>query len=212
MTPLRRFSDRAQAGRLLGAKLAGYEWTDPIVLGLARGGVPVAAGVASALRAPLDVVVARKIGAPDQPELAVGAVTADGAYLYDDDMLDTLGLSRSAMEDRRAAEIAEARRRQDAYRVSERLELHGRDAILVDDGLATGLTALAAVRSVRGLDPRSITVAVPVASPPAVHRVAAFADWVYALIRPASFRAVGSWYRDFSQVTDEQVHALLSRV
>lgn len=206
------FADRTEAGILLGRELARFDWTDPIVLGLARGGVPVAAGVAEALGAPLDVVVARKVGAPRQPELAVGAVTADGAYLFDDEMLDALGLDRAAMSETLAAETEEARRRLAAYRVSDQRELSGRDSILVDDGLATGLTALAAVRSVRAFDPRTITMAVPVASPSAVRRVEAHADWVYALMQPRSFRAVGHWYSDFSQVSDNEVHALLSRV
>ncbi|SNR36072.1 Predicted phosphoribosyltransferase [Haloechinothrix alba] len=204
-----RFADRLEAGRLLGRDLARRHWTDPVVLGLARGGMPVAAGVADALGAPLDVMVARKIGAPTQPELAIGAVTADGAHLYDTASLRAFGLEPAQLDDRRASEAAEARRRQNAYRDEGPLKVRGCDVVLVDDGLATGLTAVAAVRALRHYDPLSITVAVPVASTSARERVETEADAVHTLDEPSTFYAVGQWYRDFHQVEDDEVHAIL---
>ncbi|MDV6012907.1 phosphoribosyltransferase family protein [Haloechinothrix sp. LS1_15] len=204
-----RFTDRGEAGRLLGAALARQHWNDPVVLGLARGGVPVAAGVADALGAPLDVMVARKIGAPTQPELAIGAVTADGAYLYDPESITAFGLRPEQLEHRKDAEAAEARRRQAAYRQDAPPAIGGCDTVLVDDGLATGLTAIAAVRTLRRYEPLSVTVAVPVASPSARSRVAGEADVAYALHEPASFQAVGQWYRDFRQVEDAEVREIL---
>lgn len=205
-----RFSNRAAAGRLLGAELARLGWTRPVVLALPRGGVPVAAGVADALDAPLDVVVARKVGAPDQPELAVGAVTADGAVFFDDVTLDALGLTREDIAGRVAATVAEARRRQQRYGAAATPEVGGRDVLIVDDGLATGLTALAAVHAVLGRDPLSVALAVPVGAPAAVRRLQSAADAVYCLRQPPLFQAVGQWYRDFTQVTDAEVDELIA--
>lgn len=205
----RGFADRTVAGRVLGAELAGRSWVRPVVLALPRGGVPVGAGVAAALGVPLDVVVARKVGAPGQPELAVGAVTADGSHLFDDDMLDALGLTRADLADRLEAETAEARRRQERYASGELPPLRERDVIVVDDGLATGSTALAAIHAVRAATPRSVTMAVPVGSHAAVRRLQDAADAVVCLLQPLSFRSVGQWYRDFRQVSDEQVDALV---
>lgn len=205
-----RYADRAAAGADLGSGLAGHAWTDPVVLALPRGGVPVAAGVADALAAPLDVVVARKIGAPTQPELAVGAVTSDGAVFFDDSTLRALHLRRDDVHDQIDAERSEARRRLSTYRSLAPQPCSGRDVIIVDDGLATGLTALAAVHATRAAEPASVTVAVPVGASPAVHRLATAADAVYCPQQPAVFRAVGQWYRDFTQVTDDEVRAILT--
>lgn len=205
-----RFRDRESAGRLLGTELARHGWISPVVLALPRGGVPVAAGVAEALRAPLDVVVARKVGAPHQPELAVGAVTADGATFFDDGTLDALGLTRADLDERVAEVTAEAQRRQARYGAAARPEVADRDVLIVDDGLATGLTALAAVHAVRAKDPLTVSLAVPVGSPQAVRRLEAAADAVYCLRQPAAFQAVGQWYRDFTQVTDAEVDALIA--
>jgi len=205
-----RFRDRTSAGRLLGTELARLGWRQPVVLALPRGGVPVAAGVAEALDAPLDVVVARKIGAPRQPELAVVAVTADGEALYDDATLDALGLTRADVADREAEVREEARRRQERYGAAARPDVAEHDVLIVDDGLATGLTALAAVRSVRARGPLSVSLAVPVGSPSAVRRLQNAADAVYCLRQPALFQAVGQWYRDFTQVSDDEVDALIA--
>ncbi|MPY80674.1 MAG: phosphoribosyltransferase [Actinophytocola sp.] len=205
------FIDRAEAGTKLAAELARREWTDPVVLALPRGGLPVAAEVADALGAPLDVVVARKIGAPDQPELAVGAVTADGVYLLDDATLTALGLRRPDVAGQLNAATAEARRRQDRFGAADPPPLSGRDVIIVDDGLATGMTALAAVHTVREHNPRSVCLAVPVGSAAAVRRLEAAADAVVCLSQPPRFTAVGQWYHDFRQITDAEVDSLVAR-
>lgn len=205
-----RFRDRMSADRLLGGELARLGWRAPVVLALPRGGVPVGAGVAEALDAPLDVVVARKVGAPHQPELAVGAVTADGATFYDDATLDALGLTRADIAGRVDDAVAEARRRQERYGAAARPEVDGRDVLIVDDGLATGLTALAAVHAVQARGPLSVSLAVPVGSPAAVRRLQAAADAVYCLHQPAMFQAVGQWYKDFTQVSDDEVDALIA--
>ncbi|MPZ00030.1 MAG: phosphoribosyltransferase [Actinophytocola sp.] len=205
------FTDRTDAGHKLAAELARRTWTDPVVLALPRGGLPVAVEVATALDAPLDVVVARKVGAPDQPELAVGAVTADGVYLLDDDTLTALGLRRPDVAQQITAATAEARRRQDRFGAAEPPSLPGRDVIIVDDGLATGMTALAAVHAAREHQPRSVCLAVPVGSGAAVRRLEAAADTVVCLSQPPKFTAVGQWYRDFRQVTDAEVDALVTR-
>lgn len=205
-----RFTDRTTAGRLLGAELARLGWNRPVVLALPRGGVPVAAGVADALDAPLDVVVARKVGAPMQPELAVGAVTADGVAFFDDATLGALHLTRDGIADLVAETVEEARRRQKLYGAAATPEVAGRDVLIVDDGLATGLTALAAVHAVKARDPLSVSLAVPVGSPAAVRRLQQAADAVYCLRQPPMFQAVGQWYRDFTQVSDAEVDALIA--
>ncbi|WP_034272290.1 phosphoribosyltransferase [Haloechinothrix halophila] len=205
------FTDRTEAGEKLAAELSRRGWSDPVVLALPRGGLPVAAIVAATLDAPLDVVVARKIGAPDQPELAVGAVTADGVYLLDDATLSALGLRRPDVADQLTAATAEARRRQNRFGAADSPPLSDRDVIIVDDGLATGMTALAAVHTVREHNPRSICLAVPVGSSAAVRRLEAAADTVVCLSQPRRFTAVGQWYRDFRQISDAEVDSLMAR-
>ncbi|GLZ31592.1 phosphoribosyltransferase [Lentzea sp. NBRC 105346] len=202
-----RFSDRADAGQRLGELLARRAWTDPVVLGLPRGGVPVARAVADAIGAELDVVVARKIGVPGHPEYGVGAVTADGDPIYDDRALRALGLTREGLRPVCEQERAEARRRMDLYRADRpALRLAGRDVIIVDDGLATGVTAHAAVEWVRGHEPARIVLAVPVA---AADSMTAFTDEVVAVHAPHHFGAVSRWYDSFDQVADREVQRLL---
>ncbi len=207
----RVFSDRAQAGRALAAELARREWIDPIVLGIARGGVPVAGVVARRLNAPLDVAVARKIGAPGRPEIGVGAVTASGAAIYDQAGLDMLGLSVADLAETENAERAEARRRIAEYRRDrEPVSVRDRDVILIDDGLATGVTATAMLRSLREEGPLSVVLAVPVCAPRAANTLRGEADDVVCVEEPLQFRAVGQWYADFRQVKDKDVIELLS--
>lgn len=206
-----RFTDRRDAGRMLAAALVAEGWPAPVVLGLARGGVPVAYEVAVGLRAPLDVLVVRKIGAPWQPEFGLGAVTADDPPVYDERTLRALGLRPEDLRTGCERERAEARRRERVYRrdrVPEPLE--GRDVVVCDDGLATGVTARAALRSVRSQRPRTLVFAAPVCAPGASARLRDEADRTVCLASPEFFQAVGQFYDDFGQTTDDEVNALLS--
>ncbi|GAB7106192.1 phosphoribosyltransferase family protein [Streptomyces phaeofaciens JCM 4814] len=205
-----RFRDRAHAGRELAGTLRARQdagdLPDPVVLALPRGGVAVAAEVARSLAAPLDVLVVRKIGAPFQEELGVGALVGDDDPLYDEDTLVRLGLTPEELAPVVARERAELHRRERLYRHGRpALELRGRTALVVDDGLATGVTARAALRSLRRRAPRRSVLAVPVGSPEAVALLSAEADDVICLHQPSAFMAVGLWYEDFAQLSDADV-------
>ena len=207
----RFFADREDGGRWLAEELVRRTWAAPLVLGLARGGVPVAAVVARRLAAELDVAVARKIGAPGHREFGVGAVTADGPAIYDEAILRALKLSAARMSRAENRERAEARRRLERYRDGRSpIGLTGRDVILVDDGLATGVTATAALRDVRAGNPRTVVFATPVGAPGAASALRREADDVVCVAEPPDFRAVGQWYADFRQTSDEDVLDLLS--
>jgi predicted phosphoribosyltransferase len=204
-----QFRDRRQAGRKLADELRTRQeqgaLPDPVVLALPRGGVTVAAEVAGVLHAPLDVLVVRKIGAPFQEELGVGAITGDEA-LFDDDVLARLGLSRGELTPVVERERTELRRREGLYREGRPApDLRGRTVIVVDDGLATGVTARAALRSVWRRAPRRVVLAVPVGAAEAVLVLRGEADDVICLHQPAHFKAVGLWYDDFQQLTDADV-------
>lgn len=207
------FFDRATAGRALAAALTGYARRDDVlVLGLPRGGVPVAAAVAEALGSALDIMLVHKLAAPGEPELAIGAIGPGGAFVVNQNILST----RASAADVHAEIVrqrAELERRENLYR-SGRLPLAvaGRIAILVDDGAATGATMLAAVRAARKLEARRIVVAVPVASAEALDVLRAEADEVTCLSTPPSFRSVGEWYEHFEQTSDAEVSALLAGV
>jgi predicted phosphoribosyltransferase len=207
------YADRADAGRALANALAHLRAApDAIVLGLPRGGVPVAYEVARALGLPLDVLVVRKLGLPQQPELAMGAIASGGAVVVNDEVVRYLGSRREAFEAVRACEQVELERRERDYRGARSpLELAERTAILVDDGLATGATMEAAVRALQSLRARRVVVAVPVASQEAVERIEALADEVVCLATPPFFSAVGQWYADFGQTEDAEVRDLLAR-
>lgn len=205
------YDDRAQAGRELARSLAGYaRRADVMVLGLPRGGVPVAAQVARVLPAPLDVFVVRKLGVPGHRELAMGAIASGGIRVMNDPVLRAAGVPEQAVEEIAAEEGAELRRREDAYR-GERPPLSIADlvVILVDDGLATGASMRAAVEAARLHGPARIVVAVPVAPTQAVRDLAVVADEVVCPATPPDFTAVGNHYRDFTATTDEEVRALL---
>jgi predicted phosphoribosyltransferase len=208
----RRFADRRDAGRALAAALRELALDDPVVLGLPRGGVVVAAEVAAALGAPLDVVLVRKLGLPEQPELAMGAIAAAGEVI---ETVRTVVVLRANVDDAtfdavRARETAELRRRGTAYRAGcEPIPLFGRDVVLVDDGLATGATMRAAVAAVRQQRPASLTVAVPVGSTRACAELEPEVDRVVCLETPPAFRAVGQAFRDFSATEDSEVVAAL---
>ncbi|WP_020672848.1 phosphoribosyltransferase [Amycolatopsis nigrescens] len=205
------FADRAEAGRRLSGALSRHEWHQPVVLGLARGGVPVAEPVAAGLGAPLDVAVVRKIGAPGHPEFGVGAVTPTGPPWYDRRNLAVLGLTPDELAETCRQEWEEARRRVRLYRDGvEPPALEDRDVLVVDDGLATGVTATAAVRSIREARPRRVVFAAPVCAPDAAEALRGEADEVVCVSKPDRFTAVGQWYRDFRQTTDKEVVRLLA--
>ncbi|SDK11821.1 Predicted phosphoribosyltransferase [Lentzea albidocapillata subsp. violacea] len=204
---MKRFANRQEAGRALAARLADLPWHDPLVLGLPRGGVPVAKEIAQHLNAELDVVVARKIGAPGHPEYGVGAVTADSEPIYDPRALRALNLTEEQLGRTCDEERAEAHRRTVLYRGDKPLVIRDRDVILVDDGLATGVTARAALHWIARREPRSVTLAVPVA---ARESLKAFTTRVIAVLTPAHFQAVSRWYESFDQTTDEEVLNALS--
>ena len=208
-----RFRNRAEAGRILAESLHGYAGRDDVVvLGLPRGGVPVAAEVAAALGAPLDVLVVRKVGVPGHEELAMGAVASGGVLVLDEALIQMLRIARAAIEDVVQRELVELERREAAYR-GERgpPELAGTTVVLVDDGLATGSTMRAAVRTVRGRDPARIVVAVPVAAAETCRELEREADEVVCAATPRSFRAVGLWYDDFRPTSDDEVRGLLAQ-
>jgi putative phosphoribosyl transferase len=214
-TTMRRrliFADRAEAGRMLAERLATMQLPDPLVLALPRGGVPVGAEIARRLGAPLDVAFVRKIGAPGQPELAIGAI-ADGAEpetVLNTGLVRRLGLSEDWIVAQATRELAAVEQRRREYAsVRPPIEPAGRSVIVVDDGVATGMTMQAALRHVKRRRPARLVAATPVASREAVRLLAREADEVVCLSAPRAFGSVGSFYRSFLQVSDEAVAALL---
>lgn len=206
------FSDRSEAGRLLGSELAKRRFPAPaIVLALPRGGVPVGMEVAKALSAPLDVIVVRKLGVPWQPELAMGAI-ARGTRVLDQQLIRTLGISDEELEAVVTREAKELERRERLYRGGlPAHDLEGSTVVIVDDGLATGSTMVAAARHARSVHPRRLIAAVPVGSSEACNRLRNEADECVCLATPEEFYAVGQWYTDFRQVTDAEVQEMLRR-
>ena len=206
------FADRREAGRVLADALDAYhDHSDLLVLGLPRGGVPVAWEVAAALHAPLDVFVVRKLGAPRWEELAVGAIASGGGVVLNDDVVHSLQISDDQIARVIAKETAELTRRETTYRAGRPpIEPSGKTVILVDDGIATGASMLAAVQAMRQAQPAKVVVAVPVAPPSAYRQVTHAADDVVCVATPASFVAVGEYYRDFSQTSDDEVRSLLA--
>ncbi len=207
-----RFADRAQAGRLLAQAVARLGLVDAVVLALPRGGVPVAAEVARELKAPLDLLLVRKIGAPGQPELAVAAV-AEGeepAVVIDQALCDATGADAGYVQRQAREQWREIDRRRALYLAGrERVPLAGRPVLVVDDGIATGTTVRAALAAVRRQKPARLVLAVPVAPPDTVERLRADVDQLVCLSTPAYFRAVGLHYDDFHQVEDDEVIAIL---
>lgn len=205
------FRDRREAGQRLATALQHLRGTPGLlVLGMARGGVPVAAEVAEALRAPLDVLVVRKIGSPWNPELALGALTATGEFL-DGDMVASTGTTAGQLAQVVARERGELARREGLYRAGRPSKPPGgRTVIVVDDGLATGASAIAALRTIQAQHPARLVLAVPVAARESLAAVRPHADEVVCLETPSPFRAVGAWYRHFGQTSDDEVRDCLA--
>lgn len=209
--PTRRFMDRRDAGRQLAAKLAHLRHEQPVVLGLARGGVVVAAEIARELGAPLGVLVARKLGAPQQPELGIGAVAPNGVMALNQELIARLGIRAEDITTIVERETAEIGRRLDSYAGDRPLpNLKDRAVLIIDDGLATGYTALAAVRYVRSQEPKRVVLAIPVCASQAMNMFSHEVDELVCCEVPEDLLAVGYWYEDFAQTTDEEVLALLA--
>jgi putative phosphoribosyl transferase len=210
---MRPFRDRRDAGQVLATRLSHYAYRpDVLVLALPRGGVPVGFEVAKALDAPLDVFLVRKLGVPGHEELAFGALAMGGVRVLNEQVVRELHLPQSVIDAVTASEERELARRDERYRDGRPLpDVRGRIVILVDDGLATGSTMRAAVAALRQQGPSRIVVAVPVAAPPTCEALRAEADEVVCAVTPEPFWAVGLWYEDFSQTSDEEVRALLQQ-
>ena len=207
------YRDRVDAGRVLASKLQNYANTpDVLILGLPRGGVVVAYEVAMALHADLDVYIVRKLGAPYQPELAMGAIAEGGILLLNDAVVNYLSISREIIEATAAEEMKELERRQHVYRNGrDAPRIQGRTVILVDDGVATGSTMKVAIKAVRRREPAKLVVAVPVGAPSTVLELRDETDEVICVREPEPFMAVGSWYNDFEQTDDDEVKSLLQK-
>lgn len=205
-----RFKDRAEAGKKLSMELLEYRGKSSVVLAIPRGGVVVAYEVAKALNAPLDLIVPRKIGAPGNPELAIGAVTEDGTTILNQHLVAELGVSQDYIEREKESEVREIKRRVLAYRGDRpSISLKDKTIILVDDGIATGATVRAAVHSIRRQGASAIVVAVPVGPPDTINSLKREVDKVVCLVAFEPFYAIGQFYEDFAQVSDDEVIRLL---
>jgi predicted phosphoribosyltransferase len=204
------FTGRVDAGKRLASTLSNFSGKKGIVLAIPRGGVPVGFEIAKTLKIPLDVIIPRKIGAPDNSELAIGAVAEDGTAILDDNLVKYLGVSREYIKEEVERQKQEIRRRLEKYRQDTSYpNLKGFDVIVVDDGIATGSTMKAALASVKNRGAASITVAVPVGPPSTIEELQEMADRVVCLYTPEYFQAIGQFYNDFGQTTDEEVIKLL---
>ena len=207
------FNNRVHAGQMLAEALMKHaNREDVIVLGLPRGGVPVAYEVARKLRVPLDVLVVRKLGVPGYEELAMGAIASGGVQVIDHDMMRALGIPRPALEAEAAAQLKELHRREVAYRGHTGApEVAGRTVILIDDGIATGATLRAAVLALRRQHPKEIIIAAPVAAPDSCRALNPLVDDLVVITMPEDFGGVSRWYDDFSQTTDDEVRLVLAQ-
>jgi len=206
------FSDRKEAGEILAEKLEKLRLENPVVLAIPRGGVVVGYEVARKLKAPLDVIVPRKLGAPGNPELAIGAVAEDGTIILDSSLIDYLEVDEEYIKKEKERQVKEIKRRLNVYRGRfSRLEIERRDVVIVDDGIATGATIRAAIASVRKRKPASLTLAVPVAPPSTIEKLREEVDRIVCVSTPEPFFAIGQFYTDFRQTTDEEVIRLLEK-
>jgi putative phosphoribosyl transferase len=209
---MKRFADRRAAGRELAGKLSKYAGrSDVILLALPRGGVPVAYEVALALKTPLDVLIVRKLGLPGREELAIGAIASGGIRILNQDIIHALQVDHAVVNSVTEQALQELRRREQQYRGNRPSpQIHDQTVILIDDGLATGATMLAAVRAIRTQDPAHVVIAIPAAAPQAIQILRPEVKEIVALIAPDPFEGVGRWFEDFSQSTDEEVQQLLN--
>ena len=204
------FVNRFDAGKRLAEALADFNGKNAVVLAIPRGGVVVGYEIASKLALPLDVIIPRKLGAPSNSELAIGAVAEDGSMVLDEGLIAYLGVTKSYLQQESEHQRQEIARRMKVYRGDlEPVELRGKDVIMVDDGIATGSTMKAALISVINYDAKSVTVAVPVGPPQTIQELKTLADNVICLYTPEYFQAIGQFYKDFSQTSDEEVIKLL---
>jgi len=204
------FNDRVEAGKKLSKALADFKGKNAIVLAIPRGGVVVGFEIASDLELPLDVIIPRKIGAPDNPELAIGAVAEDGTIILDNSLVAYLGVPKSFIQEESARQREEIKRRIKVYRPNDPSpNVKDLDVILVDDGIATGSTMKAALASVKNQGAKTVTVAVPVGPPSTIEELKKQADKVICLKTPEYFQAIGQFYLDFNQTSDEEVTELL---
>jgi len=208
-----QFFNRTEAGQYLAENLSNYaNREDVLVLALPRGGVPVAAEVAKRLNAPLDVFVVRKLGLPGHPELAMGAIASGGARVFNGEIMNAFRIPDEVVDAVSAEEFIELQRRERVYRDDlPPLELEGKTVILIDDGIATGSTMRAAISALRELNAGRIVVGAPLIAAPTYDEIRRAADDVAAVMVPEKFYAVGQWYEDFSQTTDDEVRALLAQ-
>jgi predicted phosphoribosyltransferase len=208
--PLAHFADRRDAGRQLAAQLLSLAGEHPVVVGLPRGGIPVASEIAAALQAPLEILAVRKLGAPHNPEYGIGAIVEDGTRIFDPEALAALAIDGGVLESIVARASEELRRRVTAYRGGRPpMPLRNRTVVVVDDGVATGVTDTAAIRAIRRQRPRRLILAVPVCAPDSLARLRKEVDEMFCLIAPPQLSGVGQWYRDFSQIHDQEVIAAL---
>jgi putative phosphoribosyl transferase len=206
------FNDRVDAGKRLASELADFKDKDALVLAIPRGGVVVGYEIAKALSLQLDVIIPRKIGAPDNPELAIGAVTEDGTTILDRSLIAYIGVPPYYIEEESERQRQEIQRRLKVYRQNEPYpNLKGRNVIIVDDGIATGSTMKAALASVKNRGAKSVTIAIPVGPPSTIGELEKIADCVVCPYTPEYFQAIGQFYSDFSQTTDEEVIELLKK-
>jgi putative phosphoribosyl transferase len=212
MSIMDRYRNRQEAGKILARELVGFvDREDVLVLGLPRGGVPVAFEIAKALHAPLDVFIVRKLGVPGHSELAMGAIATNNVKVFNEDIIRELSISDEAIEEVIYKEEQELKRRELSYRGGHSLPpIKDKIIILVDDGIATGASMRASIAALRQLDPKSIIVAVPVADKSMCEKLEGLVDKLVCPLRPIHFYAVGAWYEDFSQTEDEEVYTLLN--
>ena len=208
------FRDRTEVGKLLGDELLKRKIKNPVVLAIPRGGLPVAKEIALALKAPLDIVITRKIGAPGEPEFAIGAVTQEGEMIVDRQVTRTLGVSEQYLREESARQIEEIKQRMHKYREKDLQfpQLEGKAVVIVDDGIATGNTMLAAIKSVKLKKPSEIILAIGVAPPDTVRKLSKEADQVVCLGTPEPFYAIGEFYENFEQVEDEEARSIMVEV